>query len=109
MSGTKRLLIVEDENSQRILLEALAGAYCVVVGVATAAAALEALEKSSFDVVLSDHELGRGITGCALLDQVAVRWPAARRCLMSATPRDTAHHFVAKPIDFDELRRLVAG
>lgn len=103
------MLVVEDEQFIRILVTALFSEECNLSTAADAAQALELLDRERFDLVLSDHDLGGGMTGDALLDEIEARWPETRRYLMSASPRSTTHEFLSKPFDLDVLKRLLGG
>ena len=86
MSSRPRLLVVDDESTQREMLSSIlerAG-----FGVTTAAdgrAALELLDRSGFDLVLTDQRMP-GIDGLELLDEVRGRHADLRRPL-SPAPR----------------------
>jgi HD-like signal output (HDOD) protein len=78
-------------------------------------AAMAELEKSSFDVVVSDMRMPV-VDGATLLHFVKERYPAAARIILSgqadrqsverALP--AAHQFLSKPCDADTLRVVVA-
>ena len=78
-----------------------------VVGVASAAEAIERLEAEPFDLVLSDTELGSGHDGHWLLAEVERRWPAVRRCLMSGKSQETTHPFLLKPVSSIDLACVI--
>jgi HD-like signal output (HDOD) protein len=77
-------------------------------------AALRELEKTQFDVVVSDMRMP-GLDGAALLQRVKERYPATARIILSgqadrasvvrALP--VAHQFLSKPCDAETLRVVV--
>jgi DNA-binding NtrC family response regulator len=103
----KRVLIVDDEPLLLRVLPEILGPNAVVRTASDASTALALLDEEVFDVVLSDHDLGPGMTGAELLDDIAARFPTTRRYLMSATTRTSAHAFLPKPLDLDEIRRIL--
>ena len=105
----KRVLVVDDEVLILRVVAALLDGLAVVRTAATAADALTLLATEPFDVMLCDHHLGAEVTGSELLDDVAVRWPAVRRYLISASDIPTVHAVLRKPFDFDTLRGVVEG
>ena len=68
-----RVLIVDDEQAVRDLLEAILGGRYECVAVADAEAALAALAAAEFDVVLTDI-LMTGRSGLALCGLIRERW-----------------------------------
>lgn len=78
-------------------------------------AALHALRRRAFDLVIADLETGRA-DGCAVLAESARRQPAARRVLISAwndlpVPRETydaadVDGYLPKPFDLAHLRAV---
>jgi CheY-like chemotaxis protein len=106
--STLRVLVVDDDELIRRVMTASLDGRAHVVGLASAMAALARLQTERFDVVLSDAELGDGVpSGQWLLAEVARRWPAIRRILMSATKQDTKETFVLKPVGADLLFELM--
>lgn len=84
MITVPQILVVEDNPQYRALLVARLEALGVAtVDVADLDAAIEALERERFDLVLTDHQLPRG-SGLDLLAYVARRFPELPRVLMSA-------------------------
>jgi len=79
-----RILIVEDEAEQRALLgEILRGAGYGVSAVGSAEEALDSLEESPADLVLSDWMLP-GIDGMQLFGRVHERWPDTAFVIVTA-------------------------
>lgn len=80
-----QILVVEDNANFRALLAArLEALGAVAVAVEDIDAAITALEREPFDLVLTDHHLPRG-TGLDVLAYVARRFPELPRVLMSAS------------------------
>lgn len=78
-AGLRRLLVVEDEDVFRQLLqEALSEHGAEVVTAADGAAALAAMAAGSFDAVISDLRMP-GMNGMEFHAQVKRRWPAMAR------------------------------
>jgi CheY-like chemotaxis protein len=71
-----RVLVVDDSASMReLMVMLLRQAGHSALGAESAAAALDRLEASTFDVVVSDLSLGEGDNGWGLARIVAERWP----------------------------------
>lgn len=116
-----RVLLVDDEES---VLEALAmtlrrgrdGPFEVETA-ASGAAALDALSRASFDMVIADYRMP-GMTGADLLARVKEGFPATVRALltgyndveiaMEAMEKAAIHYYIQKPWDNDALRATVA-
>jgi DNA-binding NtrC family response regulator len=78
------VLIVDDDMALReSLVRLLAECDLTAVGAASSLSALEILERSRVDVVVSDHFIF-GIDGVALLSAVRERWPHVQRILFTA-------------------------
>jgi CheY-like chemotaxis protein len=72
----KKLLVVEDEPAQRLLLsDELRDAGFEVTEVDSGEAALETLATEEFDLMTLDMQMP-GISGLEVLDEVSRRWPA---------------------------------
>lgn len=110
---TRRLLFVDDDSM------VLAGLRRSLHGmrqewemqfVDGAAAALEALQKDSYDAVISDMRMP-GMDGAELLDQVKQKYPGVVRMILSGQSSreavyrsiNPAHQFLSKPCDPQEL------
>ncbi len=84
--GQKRILVVEDEpHVGQALWRALTllDPDYGVEAVESAEAALDRLERSAYDVVVTDFKLP-GMSGLELLEQVRSLYPAARTILITA-------------------------
>lgn len=85
--------------------------FARIVLVENIRSAVEALKVIPIDVVLSDYDLGEGMTGADLLEAVSVVWPDIRRVLYSGSLVDHAllfaHAFVVKPANLSDLLTAV--
>lgn len=109
----KRLLFVDDEpfvlRSLKLLLRNYTNRWDMVFAVGGKAGLAE-LENGPFDLVMTDMRMG-AVDGAQLLEQVAQRWPNARRVVLSgfadaeAEQRGMrfAHKWLHKPCTLDEL------
>lgn len=111
------LLIVDDE---RLVLKALARSLrrlpCDIVQADGARAALLACEQTPPDIVISDMRMP-DMDGATLLTEIRQRYPDTIRIIISgfsdsdstrrAVDEGQIDHFVAKPWDDVELRRLL--
>jgi len=100
------VLVVEDEALVReVVTEGLAGEGLAVVEALSAEQALALTESSGApEVVVTDVELGYGMSGLALAEEVHRRWPDAGIVIMSGNPDGVQAHsfgeqerFLAKP------------
>jgi DNA-binding NtrC family response regulator len=103
------VLIVDDHaRFAAILRSAIVERGHACVALSTVAAAIEALATYTFDVVVSDKNVG-GQNGTRLLSEVALRSPMTRRVMMSGSgPVEEAdlqlpHAFLVKPFNLDQL------
>ena len=115
MAGA-RILICDDHDALRaIAVRILSGEGHEVVGVATAAEAIELLDVERFDLLVLDLHLGAD-SGLAVLDGAPARPPVL---LLSGDfdPRDAAQDVarfgvqatLAKPFDAQEISAAVAA
>src|SRR5882672_3944041 len=113
-----RVLIVDDDVHMREALDILFSADGHACELApNAAAALEIVERQTFDVVISDVRMD-GMDGLELLDRVKRSHPALPFIIITAAGaihqavdaiKRGAFEYVVKPCDADELRRIVTG
>ncbi len=113
----KRILFVDDESKildglQR-MLHADRKRWDMEFAVG-GEAALQACEKASFDVVISDMRMP-GMDGATLLGHIRDRYPSTARIILSGYSEVTlvarsvhvAHRFLAKPCDASQLRSMI--
>ena len=118
MPQTERILVVDDESGMRIgLTETLERAGYAVTAVESGAAALAALERGAYALVLSDMRMPR-MGGAELLTTVQTRHPGLPMVMMTAygTVEDAvaamkggARDFLTKPFSPQDLLHLVRG
>ena len=114
----RRLLVVEDRESLRRMLErALAGEGYRVDAVADEAAAKNALAAARYDVVLTDLMLPGG-SGLAVVETCRALDPPVPAVVMTAygtvatavqAMKLGAADFLEKPVELDDLFAIVAG
>ena len=113
---THVILVVDDDPGQRSLLRSfLQGQGLTVTVAASAREALDMLDASTPDMLISDVRMP-GMTGLELLEQVAERYPGLPVLLVTAyadirdavgAMRSGAVDYLEKPIDLDELLAAV--
>lgn len=111
-----RVLLVEDEDNERFTLtRILELAGFEVIPLPRGNDALEALEATPCDVVVTDMMMP-GVDGVSLARRVAERYPDLPIVLTSAFPMGRAQldriditnmHFLCKPLDIDRLLALL--
>ncbi|PJB97243.1 MAG: hypothetical protein CO080_00715 [Nitrospirae bacterium CG_4_9_14_0_8_um_filter_70_14] len=111
-----RILVVDDDAAICFALgEYLRNAGHTVEAVATAAAALDRLAATPFDLALVDIQLA-GEDGLALLAKVHPRWPALPVVIITAhggleravaAMQAGAYDYLTKPLDLDRLATLL--
>ena len=111
-----RVLIIDDDEAiGRMLARRLAGAH-VVTAVRSGNEALAHIANHDFDVVLCDVNMP-GMTGVAVHAAIAKRDAEQARRVVFMTGGTSSferlgrlsNRTITKPIDMDELRRLVDG
>jgi two-component system response regulator HydG len=117
-TGTpSRVLIVDDDAEMREALQAVLSADGHVCDLAVdAASAMAAVDRKTFDVVISDVRMD-GMNGLELLDRIKRTHPALPFVVITGAgdvPKAVdavkrgAFDYVLKPCGADELRRIVA-
>ena len=111
-----RVLVVDDDHSQRTLLETFLKAKGYrTQAAATGEAALQLLSEEPFALMISDVRMP-GMSGIETLRRVRQKHPLLPVLLVTAfadirsavaAMRDGAVNYLAKPIDFDELLATV--
>jgi len=109
---------VDDEESLRsVVAERLAEQGFTVVQAASGEAALEALDRFAFDVIVSDLRLP-GVDGRRVIDAALTRYPGIVAIVVTGygTVKDAvevikrgAADFIAKPFQFDELMHVLTS
>jgi len=115
MSGERVLLVEDDQTQRQVLARLLSLGGVEVVQAATVAQAVATLSQAPADVVLSDLRLPDG-DGMNLFTEVRRRWPETCFIMITAyaSVRDAVaamkqgvYHYLAKPVDAEELRETV--
>jgi CheY-like chemotaxis protein len=116
-SGQLRILMVEDHGETRDVLANLLRHIGHEVAVAACVAtAVQAINAERFDVILSDIGLPDG-SGYAVIAQAKQRQPSIRAIALTGFATEQDAHFsreagfdfhLTKPLDFHELRTLLA-
>ena len=114
-----KILCVDDEPN---VLSALRRMFtlegCTISMAESGAAALQALESDSFDVIISDMQMPE-MNGAQLLQQVRLQWPHTMRILLTGTAdlanavaainEGEIYRYIAKPWNDEELLGVVKG
>jgi DNA-binding NtrC family response regulator len=114
-----RVLIVEDDDDQRVLLQRILARLLPGVSVVTARDAQDALavlQKRPVSLVLADYRLP-GMDGLTLMDTLHAQFPGVQRVMMTGDPdHDLAvrathdvgvQRFFVKPFRFEALARSI--
>jgi signal transduction histidine kinase/ActR/RegA family two-component response regulator len=117
-TGSARVLLVEDDaavrDATRLLLRAENYAVTAVASLKEALAAADA--GANFDVVVTDYHLGQGETGLQVVRLMRARLGESLRVVlvtgdtssaMHDLPRDAYMRMVSKPVEADELLKLL--
>jgi len=117
---TKRLLIVDDEETLTFSLYQSfihAAKDYEVVTAGTGEEALERIREKSFDVVVTDIMMP-GIDGFEVLKVLRENYPSTQVVIMTAYGSDMhkeramkegANHYVEKPFEMKEFKKLIMG
>jgi DNA-binding NtrC family response regulator len=118
MTHQAKILIVDDEEVVRLShTRTLAGKHCVVEAVLNGMAALEAMEKQSYDLVLLDLRMP-GMDGMSVLKAIKQNWPESEVIVITGYPeietakqavRLGAYDYLAKPVGPDEVINAANG
>lgn len=120
MMTIRSILIVDDEENQRFIVEqALRTLACdwAIATVASVSEALSALDGSTPDLIITDYHMPV-MNGLELIAQIRRRKLRSRIILMTAysSPElyDAAQqlkidHYITKPVAITDLRRLAAA
>jgi DNA-binding NtrC family response regulator len=117
MAPQAHILLIEDRDSlRRMLQHALAAEGYRVTAVADGEAGIARLSAEEFDLVLTDLKLP-GASGLQVLEAARERRPGLPVVVLTAygtvptavsAMRGGAYHFLEKPVEIDDLSRLVA-
>ena len=113
MNAKNTILVVDDDFAHRTMLKTLIAGWGYEVREADdGAAAVEAVQKDPFDLVLMDIRMVR-VSGLEALEEIRRFNPALPVILMTAYAsvetavealKKGAYDYLTKPLDFDELR-----
>jgi two-component system response regulator HydG len=113
MTEISKILVVDDDNTHRIMLRTLIGGWGYEVSEADdGAAAIDRVKKQSYDLVLMDVRMVR-VSGLEALTQIKLYNPAIPVIIMTAyssvdnavkSLKQGAHDYLTKPLDFDKLK-----
>ncbi len=113
MKTMNKILVVDDDFAHRTMLKTLIAGWGYEVREADdGAAAVEAVKKDPFDLVLMDIRMVR-VSGLEALEEIRLYNPALPVILMTAYAsvetavealKKGAYDYLTKPLDFDELR-----
>ncbi len=111
-----RILVVDDEKiALRNMEHALKKEDYMVVAANSGAEAIERLDESEFDVILTDLIMG-GVDGYAVLKKTRDKYPGSKVIMITGyatvntaveAMRKGAFHYIEKPIRLNELRAAV--
>lgn len=114
---TGRILLVEDDpDTRRIVCEIMSEAGHEVHSAEDGLAALACLERSPYDVLVTDYTMP-SLNGLYLLHISRTMWPQLPVVMVSGDPgevrahaiRHGAYAWIAKPYDVDHLLRTVVN
>jgi ATP-dependent Lon protease len=111
-----KVLVVDDEEIARKNLEhILKKENYTVITAASGAEAIEMMEASDFDVVLTDIRMEK-VDGIQVLEKAKSRYPDSKVIMITGyasvdsaieTLKKGAFHYIAKPFKIDEIRVTV--
>ncbi len=116
MNRKPRILVVDDEEIARKNLEhILTKEDYIVITASGGAEAIEKLEASDFDIVLTDLKMEK-VSGIDVLEKTKVKCPDIKVIMITAyasidsaieAMKKGAFHYIAKPFKLDEVRSVV--
>ena len=117
MNTKPTILVVDDDNAHRTMLDTLVSGWGYdVTQTDDGATAIEKIKEQSYDLVLMDVRMVR-VSGLEALVQIKSFNPAIPVIIMTAfSSVDTAvdalkqgaHDYLTKPLDFDKLKLTIA-
>lgn len=106
----KTIYIAEDEKNIREIYELALGSTYRVMSFPHAEGVLGAFDIEHPDLLLTDHNMGTGLTGHQLIDQVLERGYGGHVLMISGSiPKDFPHRALQKPLGLRELRSTIEG
>lgn len=112
------ILVVDDEEiARKNLAHILKREGYRVNTAANGMEAIEKMEKSGFDVVITDLRMEK-VSGIDLLERVKAKYPDSKVIMITAyasvdsaveAMKKGAHHYITKPFKLDEVREAVKG
>jgi DNA-binding NtrC family response regulator len=117
MASRKRLLLVDDEPSIRLTLSPILQHYGFEVTTADSVAeAVNRIEETAFDVLLSDLNIGEEGDGFLVVKAMRQRQPQCIALILTGYPafesaqlaiRHQVDEYIVKPADIDVLVRTI--
>ena len=111
--GLGRVLVIDDASDMCEMLEMTLGRRGFTVDWRTSAeAGVDAIDGEAYDVVLTDLNLGAGMSGAQFCERLSEAWPLLPTVVMTAfgsldtavaALRAGAYDFITKPVDNDLL------
>jgi two-component system response regulator HydG len=116
MTEKSTILVVDDDNAHRIMLNTLISGWGYAVSEADdGSTAVEKVKETTFDLVLMDVRMVK-ISGLEALETIKAYNPAIPVIIMTAYSsvetavealKQGAHDYLTKPLDFDKLRLTI--
>lgn len=117
MNTEQTILVVDDDYAHRLMLKKLLGGWGYAVFEADdGAVAIEAVRQKSFDLILMDIRM-LNVSGIEALEQIRIINPVVPVIIMTAyasvetavnAMKKGAYDYLTKPLDFDELKIVIA-
>ena len=116
MTEKSTILVVDDDNAHRVMLNTLISGWGYAVSEADdGSTAVENVKETTFDLVLMDVRMVK-ISGLEALETIKAYNPAIPVIIMTAYSsvetavealKQGAHDYLTKPLDFDKLRLTI--
>ena len=117
MNTEQTILVVDDDYAHRLMLKKLLGGWgYAVLEADDGAVAIEAVRQKSFDLILMDIRM-LNVSGIEALEQIRIINPVVPVIIMTAyasvetavnAMKKGAYDYLTKPLDFDELKIVIA-
>ncbi len=118
MEGKRRILVVDDQESMRLLLQDMLEEIGYEVSLAESGTeALKMLEESQFDLVLSDLNMPE-MDGSVLLKEIKARYPGLPVVIITGygtfhtekrLMREGADGYISKPCTLAKIDRVLSS